>query len=266
MTAFGGALTDPTRIMGSRIGAYAVDTVLATVLVVAAFLLLDAGHFDKTETTSPAAAESFCREVNAASQPGEARACIPFGSGYYLLAESELDGAVRNVQVGALGFSFLNYVVLSAVAGGTVGKLIFGLRVTTARGQRAGFGRNLVRWVLLIVDTACCWLPGLLTSFNSKGHRRVGDMVAGTYVVHRSAEGRLLNIPGHLTVRNRQDPYVAGALAGTGAGARPSIGAEDGIAAPVFDPTRNTYVRYDQTSGTWFQWDDGSQSWVPARQ
>ena len=46
----------------------------------------------------------------------------------------------------------------------------------------------------------------------------------------------------------------------------PTLGAGGGIDAPVFDPSRNTYVRYDQDSGVWFEWDDASQTWVPARQ
>lgn len=274
MTAFGGALTDPTKIMGSRIGAYAVDSIVAAVVVLGAFFVFDAGNFDKIDAPSSAAAQAFCDEVNAVPpSPGQVRnACIPVGSGYYWLTQSQYESAVLHVQLGFVGFGLLNYVALSAIAGGTVGKLLFGLRVTTARGQRAGFGRNLVRWLLLIVDAACCWIPGLLTSMNSKGHRRIGDMVAGTYVVHRSAEGRLLNIPGHLVVRNRQDPYVQAATPpgiGTAphtSGAPTTITTADGIAAPVFDPSRNTYVRYDQSSGVWFQWDDRTQSWIPAQQ
>ena len=37
MTAFGGALTDPTKIMGSRVGAYLVDAVISTIVVLGLF-------------------------------------------------------------------------------------------------------------------------------------------------------------------------------------------------------------------------------------
>ncbi|HWJ60838.1 MAG TPA: RDD family protein [Acidimicrobiales bacterium] len=261
MTAFGGALTDPTKIMGSRIGAYIVDLIIGTVVVVGVFLLFGASHFDEVPAGSPAAARQLCDGINDVSD-GSSRShvCIAWGDSARVASGDDLRAVQVQFWAASIGFGLLNYVVLSAIAGGTAGKLIFGLRVVTARGQRAGLGRNLVRWLLLVVDTACCFLPGLLTSFNSKGHRRVGDMVAGTYVVHRSAEGRLLHIPGHLHVKNR-DPYaVPGA-----APAVPAAAGSAGIDAPVFDPARNTYVRYDQASGTWFQWDDAQQAWVPAR-
>lgn len=277
MTAFGGALTDPTKIMGSRIGAYAVDLVLGIAVVVGTFFLFGASHLETIEAGSDYAAQRFCDEFNGtAGQPGGGgnRVCFVTGSSVRVATGDDYNAIQAQFYAAWFGFGLLNYVVLSAVAGGTLGKLLFGLRVTTARGQRAGIGRNLVRWLFLIIDAACCWLPGLLTSFNSKGHRRIGDMVAGTYVVHRSAEGRLLSIPGHLVVRNRQDPYVQGATPpgigampySTGAVPAAGVGGPDGIDAPVFDPSRNTYVRYDQASGTWFQWDERSQSWVPAQQ
>ena len=40
MTAFGGAITDPTKIMGGRICAYIVDTLLIGIALVLAFVLV----------------------------------------------------------------------------------------------------------------------------------------------------------------------------------------------------------------------------------
>ena len=265
MTAFGGALTDPTRIMGSRVGAYIVDTIIAVVVVLGVFAVFDSGSFESTPTSSPLEAQQLCHDVKAMpSEIGQDRLdCVVTGSTVRLVPASELAQTELRAQLATVGFGFLNYVLLTSITGGTLGKRLFGLRVVTAHGQRAGFFRNLVRWAFLIVDAACCFLPGLITASRSKGHRRIGDMVAGTYVVHRSAEGRLLSIPGHLVVRNRQDPYVAAANPQV---AQPILGAGTGIDAPVFDASRNTYVRYDQGSGAWFQWDDRSQSWIPAQQ
>jgi hypothetical protein len=262
MTAFGGALTDPTKIMGSRIGAYVIDSLLAVAVVVGMFFILDAGSFQTTQLESPAAAQARCQEIQSQTNgPGQPRiVCVATGSTVRTLSESELAAAEIHARVAAIGFGFFNYVILTAITGATFGKLLFGLRVVTANGRRAGIGRNLVRWAFLIIDAACCFLPGLLTSFNSKGHRRVGDMVAGTFVVHRSAEGRLLSIPGLLVVRNRHDdPYGPAPIAS------PAAPGGGGIDGPVFDPARNTYVRYDQTSGAWFQWDDVASAWVPIR-
>jgi len=266
MTAFGGALTDPTKIMGSRIGAYVIDVIFASVVLIGAFFLFGLGSFEEIHAGSSVAAQQICNDVNGVGggpTTNQDRFCFAVGDTAHVSTGDDF----RSLQVrfyGVLiGVGLLNYVLLTVIAGGTVGKLIFGLRVVTARGQRAGFGRNLVRWALLLVDAACCFLPGLLTSLNSKGHRRIGDMVAGTYVVHRSAEGRLLHIPGHLHVKNRHE---YGSFGPAPIAAEPTLGTGGGIDGPVFDPSRNTYVRYDQGSGVWFQWDDAAQAWVPAQQ
>lgn len=272
MTAFGGALTDPTKIMGSRIAAYIVDLILGLVVIVGLFLLVGASRFESIDAGSPDAAQRLCREVNGSltTDPdgevvidGDDRVCIAFGSTARVSTADDLNSLQVQLYAASIGFGLFNYVILSAIAGGTLGKLLFGLRVVTARGQRAGLGRNLVRWLLLIVDAACCFLPGLISSFNSKGHRRIGDMAAGTYVVHRSAEGRLLHIPGHLIVKGRHE---YGTFGPAPAAPEPTLGTGGGIDAPVFDPSRNTYVRYDQSSGVWFQWDDTTQSWITAQQ
>lgn len=267
MTAFGGALTDPTKIMGSRVGAYVIDAILTVVVVVGAFFLFGMSRLESIDAGSPAAAQAMCDEVN--NQTSGDHICFTSGSTARLATGSDAESIQAILYGSAIAFGIANYVILSTVAGGTLGKLLFGLRVTTAYGKRAGIGRNLVRWLFLIIDGLCCYfLPGLIVASKSKGHRRIGDMVAGTYVVHRSAEGRLLNIPGHLVVKNRQDPYVTAANP-PGIGQAPGTAAPataDGISAPVFDPSRNTYVRYDQGSGVWFQWDDRTQSWVPAQQ
>lgn len=261
MTAFGGALTDPTKIMGARIGAYVIDFLLATVVTVGVFFVFGLSEFEQIHAGSDVRAQEICDDVTGPTSSGNG-GCFALGDTAYVGTASDMAGLRNQSYLAWFGIGFLNYVLLSSVTGGTIGKLIFGLRVTTARGQRAGLGRNTARWLLLIIDQACCFLPGLLTSFNSKGHRRIGDMAAGTYVVHRSAEGRLLHIPGHLHVKNRDPNAIPGA-----APARPATGAVvgGGVDEPVFDAARNTYVRYDQVSGTWFQWDDRTQTWIPAQ-
>jgi hypothetical protein len=263
VTAFGGALSDPTKIMGSRIGAFVVDGALALVIVALVFAVFDSSRVTTQQQASALEARQVCLAINQPDAEGEPRGlCWVSGTKTRLLNGTDLQAAQSRAVTTSVLVSLLNYVVLSAVVGGTVGKQLFGLRVVTARGQRAGFGRNLVRWLLFIVDAACCYLPGLITSFNSKGHRRVGDMVAGTFVVHRSAEGRLLHIPGLLHVKGRDEAIGYGAATGAPA----VISAATSIDAPVFDASRSTYVRFDPASGTWFQWDDRAQAWVPAQQ
>lgn len=84
-------------------------------------------------------------------------------------------------------------VVLQSLTGATPGKLLVGVRVVGADGQRAGMGRNLVRLLGWSVD-GLPWfivfgIAGFVTALNAKGNRRVGDMWAGTYVVRASAVG-----------------------------------------------------------------------------
>lgn len=264
MTAFGGALTDPTKIMGSRIAAYVIDTLVGLGVVVAVFFAFDAGNFQTRQFSSTFDAQRACDFVNQRDVGEQSNGlCFVSGTSARVMDSEDVSTMQVHLWVAGVAFGLANYVLLTVVAGGTVGKLIFGLRVVTARGERAGFGRNLVRWLLFIVDVACCYLPGLLTSFNTKGHRRVGDLVAGTYVVHRSAEGRLLHIPGHLHVKGRHD---YGSFGPAPVAPDPTLGSGGGIDAPVFDPSRNAYVRYDPSSGVWFQWDDRTQSWIPAQQ
>jgi uncharacterized RDD family membrane protein YckC len=263
MTAFGGALTDPTKIMGSRIGAFLLDGVFTIVALGLVFVVVDADKFITQQHATAADAEVVCAAINQPDAEGEARGfCTVSGTTTRVLNGQDLQTVRSHALVVLTLFSFANYVVLTVAAGGTLGKLVFGLRVVTARGQRAGFGRNLARWLLLYVDTACCYLPGLISSSNTKGHRRIGDLAAGTYVVHRSAEGRLLHIPGHLHVKGRDEAIGYGAATGTPT----TISAAGSIDAPVFDASRNAYVRFDPASGTWFQWDDRAQAWVPAQQ
>ena len=264
MTAFGGALTDPTKIMGSRIGAYIIDSLLLLAVMAGTFFVVDAKQFETRQFSSALEAQRACDLVNQRDVGDGSRGiCFASGSEARIMDRDDVNALQGHLWLATGIFGLLNYVVLTVVAGGTVGKLIFGLRVVTARGQRAGFGRNLVRWLFLIVDAACCYLPGLLTSFNTKGHRRIGDLVAGTYVVHRSAEGRLLHIPGHLHVKGRHE---YGSFGPAPVAPDPTLGTGGGIDAPVFDPSRNAYVRYDQASGVWFQWDERTQAWVPAQQ
>jgi uncharacterized RDD family membrane protein YckC len=70
-------------------------------------------------------------------------------------------------------------------AGQTPGKRVAGIRVITLTGQPITAFDALVRNLLRIVD----WLPllyavGLISMFFTSRHQRLGDIVAGTVVVH----------------------------------------------------------------------------------
>jgi hypothetical protein len=89
--------------------------------------------------------------------------------------------------------------VLTGISGFSIGKGLVGLRVIRQRdGRLCGLGRSLLRWLLWIVDWAPYCLPvvGLVTGLTTKGHRRVGDMAAGTLVVDKHDVGVVPVVPG----------------------------------------------------------------------
>jgi len=88
----------------------------------------------------------------------------------------------------ALGIKF----VFEALAGTTVGKLIFGLHVRTGRGGHAGIGRAFVRNLLLPIDAIGI---GPLLALITPRHQRLGDLVAGT-VIGRSPIGAFAPVLG----------------------------------------------------------------------
>ena len=87
----------------------------------------------------------------------------------------------------------LYYVVFEvATAGRSLGKLIFGLRVVDLQGLPVGLADSLVRNLIRILD----FLPllygvGVITMFAGGQPRRLGDLAAGTVVVHDHGVRRL---------------------------------------------------------------------------
>jgi uncharacterized RDD family membrane protein YckC len=71
-----------------------------------------------------------------------------------------------------------------------------GIRVVTQDGARIGIPRSIVRWLLFAIDgPLSLFLCGIITSSVSRGHRRLGDLSANTYVVGRDEANRPVVIP-----------------------------------------------------------------------
>lgn len=86
--------------------------------------------------------------------------------------------------------NFAYYIGLEVTQGGTVGKLLLGLRVTKADGSPIDWGASLIRNVLRVVDAIPFIIPYLLGAiliWNSPTRQRLGDRVAGTVVVRKSS-------------------------------------------------------------------------------
>jgi uncharacterized RDD family membrane protein YckC len=166
---------DPTNVIGRRIFAFVIDGVLVSAAGVAIFAATKSHSYTGAPTDA-------CRQLrdNGISDP-----CLQFGSRVYTWTGGKF--ALAIVLTALVGM--LNQVFLQGIAGASVGKMMLGLRVVNERGEVCGVGRAFVRWLLLIVDQFLCFLVGLITVLATHPHRRVGDMVAGTYVVSSADVG-----------------------------------------------------------------------------
>lgn len=177
-------MADPTAVMGRRIGAYLIDAVLGWAVMIAVFW--------SVSESVPATALTTCDSPGAPSLCFEAGDTIRF-------AEA---GDANLVTLSGLVAWAVFGILIQGVTGGTPGKLMVGLRVIRSDdGRRAGLGRCTARTLLWSVDAVPYVFPlvGLITGVVSKGHRRVGDMAAGTLVVRTHSVGTPPVVPG-LTV------------------------------------------------------------------
>jgi uncharacterized RDD family membrane protein YckC len=162
---------DPTNVVGRRIAAYVLIDLPLTVVVTVAVLAAT-----KSQSLTGAPSDACTTLRNTTTFNGQ---CVQFGSHVYTWTGGRF---FLGILVGAV-VAAANTVVLQGITGASLGKMILGLRTVDAQGQVCGIGRAFVRWLLLIVDGFFCGLVGLITVLVTHPHRRVGDMVANTYVV-----------------------------------------------------------------------------------
>jgi uncharacterized RDD family membrane protein YckC len=77
----------------------------------------------------------------------------------------------------------LYYWFLEAFVGATIGKGIAGIRVCNEEGRRCGARASLIRNILRLIDGLAVYLVGFFIALFSKRRQRLGDRLAGTYVV-----------------------------------------------------------------------------------
>jgi uncharacterized RDD family membrane protein YckC len=169
-------MSNPTDVMVQRVVAFVIDGVLFGAAWIGVFFAL------ATKTTSGSAISSAAHvRVNSGHTT------------WYVTG-----GRFWVLQAAMLAVGFAGYALVPGLTGWTLGKLLLGIRIVTPEGRRAGVDKNLVRWVLLIVDDFPYFIPGLagfIIALTSKGHRRLGDIAAGTYVVRKDAVGQPVVIP-----------------------------------------------------------------------
>jgi uncharacterized RDD family membrane protein YckC len=99
--------------------------------------------------------------------------------------------------------------------GQTVGKRVLNLRVLDATGLRLQFHQCLLRNLLRVVDCLpAFYLVGGLTALLNRRAQRLGDLAAGTVVVHspRHAEPNLAQLLAGKFNSLRNSPHLAGRL------------------------------------------------------
>lgn len=98
-------------------------------------------------------------------------------------AEGGLCGFLAGIQYLIM---FAYFVILEWKLGGTLGKLMMGIRVVKITGEPLSFKDSLIRNVMRIIDILpFLYVVGVITIWCSKKKQRVGDMLAKTVVVSK---------------------------------------------------------------------------------
>lgn len=170
---------EPTKVMGRRVVAYIIDGLLLSAISFGIFIAMAEKDTEIAER----------------------------------LARGEVspdDTTYGNVQIGdhewaIVGGKFLLYVlfaliamalyqwVLQGIKGWTPGKLITGIRTVREDGAAPGVGRAAARWFLWLADGFPYVIPaltGFIVAMTNDARQRIGDKVAGTFVVRAEAMGR----------------------------------------------------------------------------
>jgi uncharacterized RDD family membrane protein YckC len=172
---------DPTQALWRRIAAYVIDGLAGSlILAVAVVGFADLDTLDTADCPDDLPGGRVCLDA-------------PTDDDTVTLADT---GALAAAAALTVGWVALNDVLLQGATGATVGKFITGVRTVRPDGRPPGVGRALVRTLMLVVDSLSLILPlGLWIALFSQGHRRLGDMVAGTYVVKARYAGSPVELP-----------------------------------------------------------------------
>ena len=188
---------DPTAVMVRRVIAFYID-----LAVYAAALAAPLAVFAKSQPVGAVFSASQIDTLDRAGRIGESDVYVFRGDTVYTVTESEL----LTAGLIALGvFAFFG-VIVQGLSGRTIGKFVTGIRTVRPDGRRPGLIRAFVRELAWIVDglplSVAVPLLGGVVALASTGRRRVGDMLARTYVVNRRYAGSEIAPPGN-------DPFAA---------------------------------------------------------
>ncbi len=164
--------------MLKRFIAYLIDSLLI-IAVISAFLFVRMG-----KTSS----ESFIDEGKpglADKYPFIATAeAIVFDSQRLIYIESFLKNYTVDAIIGLILLPLLYFVFFEGIWGGTIGKLLLGIRVRRKDGGKINFGISFVRFIGKLVSTIPFLLGFVLALFDKK-HQALHDKIANTLVLNK---------------------------------------------------------------------------------
>jgi uncharacterized RDD family membrane protein YckC len=176
---------DPTAVMGRRYVAFFIDVAISLAAFTIIFFPLATQRTVAETLRLPGCSRG---SSSSASVQCNGRAVLQLGDTVY-----EADVA-PTIALDVL-FTFLYFGVLEGAMGAALGKRATGLRVVKADGSLQGVPKSLLRWLVFAVDgPLSLFLCGIITSSTSRGHRRLGDMSAQTYVVARESVGEPIEV------------------------------------------------------------------------
>lgn len=153
----------PTQVVGRRVAAFVIDFVVWLAIIAAAWLAL-------TKNVHHACGSGGGIEIN-----GD---CHGF--------TQHSHRTIWFVIIGVVSIGL--FIVMQGLTGKTPGKAMLGIKVVKSDGNAPGILRTIGRELMWIVDF---WIVALIAALASQNNQRLGDMVAGTYVVDRNLTGAI---------------------------------------------------------------------------
>jgi uncharacterized RDD family membrane protein YckC len=164
-------------VVPRRSGAYAINATLTALVLVGTVLITGGVRARKDGCPDPIP---------------RGHACLGIGSTGYVMRSSVFVW----FSLALVGLFMVTVVVPQVVVHSSLGKALLDVRVVRQKGDRPGFLRSSVRVLALVVDLMPLLLPiGLWLVLVTPGHRRIGDYLAGTFVVRRAALGQPVVVP-----------------------------------------------------------------------
>jgi uncharacterized RDD family membrane protein YckC len=156
---------DPTKVVTRRCFALLVDGVLLALIPLATVAIVGNANLRKGVCPHPLPA---------------GRDCVSYANQTVLV-----DQHASLVFLGLLVVLYLVvFVVVQGLTGASPGKVLLRIRVVRHDGTSPGVVRSIVRAAAWVIDGLALIVPvALWSAWFTPGHRRVGDWVAGTFVI-----------------------------------------------------------------------------------